>query len=451
MKYFYTTFLFLSVLNLAAQKVAASLPELNVIYMGLETEIIIAVEGYKDRDLVKKTINVELITKDGKQFITSNKRGEAQLVVGTLKNKDTLWLDTIEFRVRNLPKPQPQMYTLQDGAVQSIGVIRANANRLFLSYGEGFIVRGFRGNITAFTCAIIDSLGMDSWDVEGSRITTEIKSRLMRISDYGKIVFNNFEYYVTRNDDTIITPQKLNNKKVVITVRAHNYTPLLPLIKDEKKEKASYNYRPIYSIKGQFKTVANPFYYNSLFTGDDYLNLHIGKTKIGKWQYYSGIAKEQYLYMEEDYDTIGSLTSYKKYDKSGFNTLNIKISSIVDSVYYKEKYVNGKVKLEGWITNNYDDYYFEGEKVGGCSLPSNSIYSINILSYFTRFKFIPLGNWTEYYENGKVKTKISFSNAKENNRNTIIVDGDLTEYDEEGKILNQFFYKEGYFVEKTER
>lgn len=449
MKYFCTIFLFLSVLNIAAQKVVASLPELNVIYLELDNEIEISAEGYKESDLVKKTINATLIKKDGKQFIKPLKRGEALLIVGTLKNKDTLWLDTTEFRARILPKPHPQMGTIQDGEIQSIGVIRANANRLFLSYGEGFMVKGFRGNILGFTCTIIDSLGIDSWDVEGSRTTKEIKNRLMRISDYGKIIFSDFEYFVTRDGDTIITPGKLKNEKVVITVRAHNSKPLFPLIKDKRKEKIFYHLRPLYSIKGQFKTVTNPFYYNSLFSGDDYLNLHISKAKIGKWQFFSGIGKEQYLYMEEDYDTLGNLTSYKKYDKSGFNTLNISLSSKVDSVYYIEKHPNGKVKLEGWVTNSFDNYYFKGEKVGGCSFPSSSIYSISIWSYFKGFKFIPLGNWTEYYEDGNIKTEISFINEIENGKNIIIVNGPLIEYDKEGNILQQYFYKNGYFIREV--
>lgn len=451
-------FIFCNVASFS-QKVVASLSGLNVIYIGLENEIEIVAEAYTTKDLVTKTINAELITKNGKQYIISKKRGEAQLIVGVKKTKDTLWLDTIDFRVRNLPRPKPQLGTLQDGETQSIASIRANANRMYLSYGEGFMVRGLKANVLAYTCTIIDSLGIDSWRVLGSNNTREIKNRISRTAEYGKIIFSDFEYCVIHEKDTIVTPQKLNNEQVIITVRPQS-SRFNFLFSSDISEKTREKFIPLYTIEGQFKEVLTPFYYNSLYHFKDY-SYEVGIVKIGEWQFFSGIGKQQYLYMQEVYDTLGDLKSFKKYDKSGFNTLNIEFKENADSTYYIERYTNGSIKKEGWV-------YVSGKKYINLGELSESYHGTMSRNPFRKdyeeMKLIPFGIWNEYHENGKLKLKASFKiiidyqfydsywNMINGNKSTSkgvnsVVDGTWIEYDRKGKEINRWYYKNGYWKE----
>lgn len=104
-----------------AQDIALGLPQMNVIYIGINNEVTIAVNGYATKSLVYETINCEIIEKEGKRYLRSYSRGLAQLKVGVKLKGNVKWLETYEFRVRMIPSGEMHLGTISNGEVHSIG------------------------------------------------------------------------------------------------------------------------------------------------------------------------------------------------------------------------------------------------------------------------------------------------------------------------------------------
>ncbi|HYG14195.1 MAG TPA: hypothetical protein VEC12_00475, partial [Bacteroidia bacterium] len=140
---------------LKAQQVAVGLPAMNVLYIGMDNEVKIAVAGYKTKKLVKEFTGGDIIEKKDKLYLRVYNRGEAILRVGIKKKKETLWLDSMVFRIHKIVLPEPQLGTLQNGSVESVATIRANATRVYVGLGSMDINPRFTAE--KFTITLVDS------------------------------------------------------------------------------------------------------------------------------------------------------------------------------------------------------------------------------------------------------------------------------------------------------
>jgi antitoxin component YwqK of YwqJK toxin-antitoxin module len=432
-----------------SQKVAVGLPAMNVIYIGLKNEVTVAVEGYKNSDLVLLMSPHTHIAQEGeKLYIKPIIRGDAYLYVGVKQNTDTLWLDTAHFRVRRIPVPRPMFGTLQDGDVQTIGTIKANAIRTFMSLGEGFAVEGIKAVITRYNFGFIDSLGYNSVVSQGSEIPLTARRWISTMSPGAKIVLNGFEYYLKNDEESILYPSVHNDKKVVITARPVSNNPFT---KTEEQLEALYNFSPTYNIKGGFVDSGMRFNYKALFTRDDYLERFTKRVKHDVWQYTTGINDER-VYMEEYYDS-GKITRYVVYDSAANKVIDAKKEAKTDSMFIRELYSNGKMKREGWVYTDFDKYIFWGElsKSYHGTLAQNPYRK-----FYEEMKFMPVGIWKEYHPNGKLKLEAyfktivdmvysSYLDTHKSKGYNIVFDGLWKEYDIQGKLINKYVYKDGYY------
>src|SRR5687768_17333258 len=99
---FLTSLLFFA--PIAAQNGVISADELNVLYVGLENPISIAIPGVSvDKTVVKTTVGT-IVKRDSQYLVLIPKRTANQVLItiGKLKRKDTVWVFTKRFRVRNV-------------------------------------------------------------------------------------------------------------------------------------------------------------------------------------------------------------------------------------------------------------------------------------------------------------------------------------------------------------
>ncbi len=134
---------------------------MNVMYIGLDNPVSISVPGFPPEKVTATMNGGTLIKKSGTTYIAKvNKRGEATINV-TVKTDDgaSRSMGAAKFRVRAIPKPEAQLGTLQNGEVQSVGTIRANANRIYGTLGESFAFEGVRYNVVSYVFLFVPKRG----------------------------------------------------------------------------------------------------------------------------------------------------------------------------------------------------------------------------------------------------------------------------------------------------
>ena len=399
-------------------------------------EIHIGLEGYKSSEIIKEISDGEFIEKEGKTFVKVKNRGQVWIKIGIRKNAQNIWKDSIEFRVRELPKPKPQMGTIQNGAVESYGTIMANASRIFLAMSN-FTVEGIRANVISFRFSVLDTFGFNSIKIKGNYINGAAQNLIRKLRN-GAIYIDEIYYVVLYNGDTIFSNLKCEDD-VFIKVR-----------QDENK---TFNF----GVKGGFLERNEPIIFTNVIDKNTIFNF-LNYTKHGLWT--DSFFNPQY-YFEEFYDS-GKLTEYRVFDADGFKKIDLKIPKNSDSVYYQEFYEKGKTHREGWVTVNEKDYHYFGRK------PNNNEcgnYDRNGFEwFFGDFKFIPISNWKEYYESGNIKLDSKFMKIKDytfyrrdisnyekypygkpetTEGYSIFYDGLWKIYNEDGKLKIKYLYEEG--------
>lgn len=406
-----------------AQQTAISLPQLNVLYIGVDNPVTIAVERYAAKDVVKEFLQGDIIERDGKTYLRVYTRGEATLRIGVKKRRGKIkWLEDVKFRVRKIPLALPQLGTLQDGAVVAKSAVQGNAQRLFLNMGEGFIMAGVLYQATSFDVTIIDSVSFKTFSDTGAVISAEIKDAIDYISEGGKIIINNVRYRLIKRGDTLSFEEPLTGN-CEITVRPQTNT---------------------YTVEGGFYGTTIKLYYDSYLGNAAQWSGLVNYTRHGQWVYKTG-ACSQRVYLEEWYDS-GRLTKYRWYDSTGFETISVDLPDTGSSIYYRELFNDSTVKREGWIITNRPGYRYRFTRNGDYCGPEN-LHPFQ--DFFKTFRFAPAGEWKEYRPGGQLKYKGSFSvdfpaDGISDSTAEIKPAGVWTEYDETGNIISEYNF-DNYF------
>lgn len=134
---------------------------MNVMYIGLENPVSISVPGFPPSSVTATMSNGSLRKKSSTSYVAKvNKRGEAIIRVSVkMDDGTTKSMGQAKFRVRNIPKPVAQLGTLQNGEVQSVGTIRANASRIYGSLGEGFAFEGIKYSVMDYVFLFVPRRG----------------------------------------------------------------------------------------------------------------------------------------------------------------------------------------------------------------------------------------------------------------------------------------------------
>ncbi len=138
-----------------------SATKMNVMYIGLDNPVSISVPGFPPSSVIA-TISAggRLVKKSSTDYIVKvTRRGKVTISVSVKDEKGTKSMGKAEFRVRNIPKPVAQLGTLQNGQVSSVGTIRANANRIYGSLGEGFAYEGIKYTVIDYVFLFVPRRG----------------------------------------------------------------------------------------------------------------------------------------------------------------------------------------------------------------------------------------------------------------------------------------------------
>lgn len=166
---------------------------MNVLYIGLENPITIAIPGKNPND-VKATLSGpgSLVNKGGGKYIAKvTQRGDVKIVVTVTEDGKSKTYQA-PFRVRSIPKPEARLGTLESGT-HAIGSIRAQPG-VYGSLGEGFAYEGVKYTINSYTFVYSPKKGDAAfYPGQGTPLPAQAKNVLGRLKPGDRIIIDNIE------------------------------------------------------------------------------------------------------------------------------------------------------------------------------------------------------------------------------------------------------------------
>jgi N-acetylmuramoyl-L-alanine amidase len=91
--------------NNAAPEVAIALDKMNMLYIGVDNPVSLAVSGYKTEDLIVSMQNGTITGKDGKYIARVSNTNPAEIIIETIENGKRKLLGKQTYRVKRVPEP----------------------------------------------------------------------------------------------------------------------------------------------------------------------------------------------------------------------------------------------------------------------------------------------------------------------------------------------------------
>ncbi|MBS3915242.1 MAG: hypothetical protein KG003_12155 [Bacteroidetes bacterium] len=178
----------------SAQHAAISPEEMSVLYVGLKNPLRVAISGVPYSKTVLKS-DVGTVVKTDSVFeihVPVRNANQAIVTVGKLRRKDTIWCYSKNFRIRNVPKPEIRIGSLDISKpiLKSSFVIQ---RKIFLVI-QGFVYEGIKLNITSYKAMVFSkNFGYRKVEVMGSSLAP-LTAALEGLLAGDKVYFYDVQY-----------------------------------------------------------------------------------------------------------------------------------------------------------------------------------------------------------------------------------------------------------------
>jgi antitoxin component YwqK of YwqJK toxin-antitoxin module len=374
-----------------SQNTCVELSSMNLVYKGIENPIKIVVKGVPSKSTVIRT--TDGITYTGSNLIAHSKSEPFEYIyLGRQTGQDTIWLDTVEMRVRSLPKPTARLGGLpNDGLPKGKAAVLAQSSVL-ATMGAGFAYP-LKYQIVGYKLivAYADKPPV-MYSGNGSQLTGQIRKAMAEMSGGDKILIEGIKAKESKYGF------KAELSPIIITIRSEHPTYF--------KNENSFTYA---RVKDEDHN--QEYYLNSTYDiaqlADTFQNGLIDIFSQGA----NGHFRTSSYYMD------GNEYSRAIYDD--YNRL-LSTQKRIDSIHwrYTSYYWNEQKKVETQCAEN---QVLQGtEEFASCydrkriSESSNLDISngcqydsilMDLFSLFLESDIASTGNFKSYYENGQLKTE----------------------------------------------
>jgi GldM C-terminal domain len=176
-----------------AQKAVVSADKMNVVYIGVDNPISLAVSGYEANEISISVSEGTLIKeKNGKYIYRCTKmpkQGEVMFFVSGTKNKKVKVLDTAFYRVKRVPDPRVKYYCFHKSSETCFSDLYRNGLKVELEnfdFDVDFFVTDFDIEIT-----LVTANEFSKFHNNGSYLSTEVKNFLKEVKPGDKISITN--------------------------------------------------------------------------------------------------------------------------------------------------------------------------------------------------------------------------------------------------------------------
>lgn len=160
---------------------------MNVLYIGLDNPISIAVAGYTPNDIVA-TITGGSLSRTGKGWIAKVSAPGKATITASVKVKDgsVRRMGSMEYRIKNVPKPESMFGALESGNYPAAALLGQNSITATM---PNFVFEGIKWVVTKYACAYVPRRGQaEFFSGTGASITGQIKSAITRAKRGDKIL-----------------------------------------------------------------------------------------------------------------------------------------------------------------------------------------------------------------------------------------------------------------------
>ncbi|MCB0734390.1 MAG: gliding motility protein GldM [Flavobacteriales bacterium] len=175
-----------------AGNAAISADAMNVLYIGVENPISIAVPGVSPNDVTATISSGSLQKKGGNNYVAKvTQSGKATISVSAkLSNGTSRNMGRTEYKVRRLPKPEARWGAIENNGLPVPKAALLAQNALFASMGEGFAFDGVNYRIVSYQFVFDPRRQGDPFvkKVNGPVIDGQIKGILQRASQGDRVI-----------------------------------------------------------------------------------------------------------------------------------------------------------------------------------------------------------------------------------------------------------------------
>ena len=408
-------FLF-NVYHFAYSQTVAGNANLRILVAGLNNKIEIAKEGISRKNLVVFCKDYKVVDSLGYFFIDIPEPSEREykdytlIYVSDKRNRKKVWLDSLEFDIRRLPKIESMLGILQSGAYPK-AAISAWSNFLN-AYLPNVWINGLKVTVTSYHFHIKDynNLLFVSKKIEGNS---------------AKIL----KHYL--NDLSSGAELKIDSIKAVMNGKIYYLEPLIFNI--DQKEAPIENTIALFMQNNKWVT------YNE--KSDSFNPEEFSHKKLIR------LRGKDTINLIEQVGSLDSLILFKKYYDSLPNALKYESKRISDTSYFI-RYFNemGKCLAEGESTTALFNDYIEYSTDNG-----DPNFLALWMWWLSRRQLSPMGLWKFYHPTGQMMMMGEFK-MKPDNRFTDVafytVCGSYTDFDAVGPW--EFYDEHGKLI-KTEK
>jgi len=366
-----------------SQPLVISIPTTNIIYLGLQNPIGIAVDGYKYRQLMVKTEGCELYGEYPRLGIKAKSKGKCTVSVYLKRNKKHM--GSYEFKVTNVPLPSTFFGNLESGKFSVNELLETNQiNAHWMNFGLTCLTLWvvsyqweYYGNSGLFYCSDF---------VKGNKIPTRLKSLISHGRTGDKIVITRVKSMIAGGTIKELAPVEIYVDSNIYWERRIDFIKF----KNENSMITFYDFQHLLTCDQTPAFSPGILYYYEIkhSYSDDFDILRdtqlISEVKIDtrkqlyEKQYYpKGKLKAEYYF--EQNDTLGDAT-----------------------LYYENGEIRSKGKVIPWHSNIIEQY-------------DRSIGYLDISTFIDSLVtnvYTPYGNWKGYYKSGALALECNFDLEK---------------------------------------
>ncbi|MGZ5243662.1 MAG: GldM family protein [Bacteroidia bacterium] len=408
--------------NALAQRAVVGLTKMTIVYIGLENPIDVAVDGVKAKDLIVQINGGELKGENGKYiYVPDGSNRLAVLKVGYKKRNKVKWVDSVEYRVRQVPRPEV-LFGIKSGGAISKGELMT-VSQINAGLGEGFAMEGIRYRVKSYRITVAGESVFYSETVNGNKITDKSRKIFRHLKSGDNVIVDNV--MAEREDYQL----KLNVLYLTVKSVSQSRDYIFSFID-------SFGKRQIFNLEDD--EFINSFDFSNKFLKDSLWQISIEETGVPVHQ---SFYKNDSLLWIKTYYTTGKIKMIKYFNYSN------------STGTYIDYYDNGSIYKNGlFLMKDKNHLIVDSE----CSFDKilNQKQACDLI-YIDECLY---GNWKVNYPNGKVKEEGFMDTTT---RNTYIYDlykdsdkvvfsvrhGLWKFYDEKGKLIRQTVYNKGHIKE----
>lgn len=361
--------LFFSIQLSQAQKAVVALPAMNVIYIGLDNPLKIAVEGYVSDQLAIDCENCTIVKASDYYILKVTKPGTCKVIV-SYKKKKMLKTDTLLFRVKSVPKPESMFGELESGPLSVKALLEQYTINAVL---PNFFYDGISFKVVKFGSLFVPKYGVASaFNPNNDIIPLELKRLIINSRTGDKILV----------DDIQVTgPGGVKKRLGPIAITIDNYFPQpfefperFIYQKENDNEFVDIKTSEIYNTKREYRFESGILKGYNTKCLDSQLILEVKRdSKKILWEkHYYASGKLETVYNFEENDSVGTAFSY---------------------------YENGQIKSQGNVivkSININEHYRPYVSFGNCI----GYREIMFLDTFLIQNYAPYGHWKCYSDKG---------------------------------------------------